>query len=134
MAQSLKSKITQLSNAFNIDAIIDTANEIKTEIADQAVWEAMSADQKTEWFLGQCKKYNLTPEIEERSIYVKELSSNGERAYFIAFLPRKGVTWHLEIGGSYNHKVNGGLWSPSPGLKGKERQIAEVIKLNKAGM
>jgi len=139
MAQSLKSKVKKLSEAYSITAIIDTAREVQTEQADQTLWNAMSTDQKTAWFLDQCKKYNLTPDIDENSIYVKELSP-GKKAYFVVFLPRqdswRGIetdAWKLEIGGSYIDNVNGGIWATSTGLKGKERQIAEVIKLNKAG-
>lgn len=132
MAQSLKSKISKLAQAYNISAIINTAQELQQEIADQAVWDALSADQKTAWFLGQCEKYNLTPQIEKQAIYVKELASNGQRAYFIVFLPRKGVEWHMEIGGSYTNK-NGGLWATSPGLIGKERQIEQVVRLHNQG-
>jgi hypothetical protein len=134
MAQTLKSKVKKLSEAYSITAIIETAKEVQIEQADCAVWNAMSTEEKTKWFLAQCKKYNLTPDVTEQSIYIDELASAGERAYFIVFLPRNGQGWHMEIGGSYDRKVNGGTWSTSPGLKGKERQIAEVMKLHKAGM
>ena len=132
MAQSLKSKISKLSQAYSITAIIDTAKEVQQEIADRAVWDAMSVDQKTEWFLAQCKKYNLTPDIDENSIYINELSP-GKKAYFVVFLPRNDQGWHLEIGGSYIDNINGGIWVTKPGLIGKERQIEQVIRLHNQG-
>jgi hypothetical protein len=132
MVQSLKSKVKNLSQAYSITAIIETAKEVQKELYDRAIWDAMSTDQKTEWFLGQCKKYNLTPEIDERSIYVKELSP-GKKAYFVVFLPRDNQEWYLEIGGSYIDNINGGIWATSPGLKGKEQQIAQVIRLHNQG-
>ena len=133
MAQTLKSKISKIAQAYSLTAIIDTAKQLQIDQADRMLWDSMSSEQKTEWFLAQCKKYNLTPDIDENSIYINELKSNGQRAYFIVFLPRKNQEWHLEIGGSYS-KDNGGMWSTKSGLKGKELQIAEVMKLNKAGM
>ncbi len=145
MAQSLKSKIRKLSEAYNISAIIQTAEEVMYEIHDQAVWDAMSTDQKTQWFYDQCKKYNLTTKQISNQIKVVELPEIGQhkgtRAYFTVFLPRQeGITnkrmseWRLEIGGAYITPNNGGIWMTNPGLKGKERQIAEVMKLNKEGM
>ena len=145
MTQTLKSKIRKLSEAYSITAIIETAQEVRTEQADRAVWDAMTTDQKTQWFYDQCRKYNLTTELIHNQIRVNELPElgkhKGTRAYFTVFLPREeGVghkkisEWRLEIGGSYVTKNNGGIWETAPGLKGKERQIAEVIKLNRAGM
>lgn len=132
MAQSLKSKISKLSQAYSITAIIDTAKEVQQEIADRAIWDAMSADQKTEWILSICRKYNLTPDQDETSIYINELPP-GKNAYFVVFLPRKNQDWHLEIGGSYIDGKNGGIWTTAPGLVGKERQIEQVLRLHNIG-
>ena len=145
MAQSLKSKVKKLTEAYSITAIIETAKEVQIEQADSALWDAMSVDQKTEWFYDQCKKYNLTWSQRGNQISVNELpcvgNHSGHRAYFCVFLPDDDAWrgngqegWHLEIGGAYIGRENGGIWATSPGLKGKERQIAEVMKLNKAGM
>jgi len=145
MAQSLKSKVKKLSEAYSITAIIETAKEVQIEQADHALWDAMSTDQKTTWFYDQCKKYNLTTKQFDNQIKVVELPEigkhQGTQSYFTVFLPREeGITnkriseWRLEIGGAYIAPNNGGIWATSPGLKGKERQIAEVMKLNKAGM
>lgn len=145
MAQSLKSKIKKLSEAYSITAIIETAQEVQIEKADCALWDAMSSDQKTVWFYDQCKKYNLTLSQYGNQLSVDQLpcvgNHSGHRAYFCVFLPddddfrgNGSAGWHLEIGGAYIGRENGGIWATSPGLKGKEFQIAEVIKLNKAGM
>jgi hypothetical protein len=140
MAQTLKSKLNKLSQAYSITAIIETAKEIQTEQADKMIWDAMSTEEKTQWFLNQCARYNLTPEfIQDWRICVKELKE-GTKAYFTVFLPHKDAfrgtesdAWHLEIGGAYIGDNNGGIWTTHPGLKGKERQIAEVIRLHKLG-
>ena len=145
MAQSLKSKISKLSNQYNIDSIIQTATEVRNELIDIKAWDNLSVDEKTEWFLKQCKKYNLTPnflvhnDIVSR-ICVEELPC-GKNAYFTVFLPRDDQFrrdenddgWHLEIGGSYIEENNGGIWYTHPGLKGKEKQIAEVMRLHNLG-
>ena len=144
MVQSLKSKVKKLTEAYSITAIIETAKEVQIEQADRALWDAMSTDQKTEWFYDQCKKYNLTTSQIGNQISINELpcvgKHSGHRAYFCVFLPDDGAwrgngqeAWHLEIGGAYVGRENGGIWATSPGLKGKEIQIAEVMKLNKAG-
>ena len=122
-----------MSQAYSITAIIDTAKQVQQEIADKTIWDAMSLDQKTEWFLAQCKKHNLTPEINKESIYIKELKSGGQKAYFIAFLPRENSGWHMEIGGSYYREKNGGLWSTASGIIGKEMQIEQVMRLHNQG-
>ena len=144
MVQSLKSKVKKLTEAYSITAIIETAKEVQIEQADRALWNAMSTDQKTKWFYDQCKKYNLTTRQIGNQISINELpcvgKHSGHRAYFCVFLPDDQAWrgngqegWHLEIGGAYIGRENGGIWATSPGLKGKEIQIAEVMKLNKAG-
>lgn len=139
MAQSLKSKVKKLSEAYSITAIIDTARELQQELADEAIWLAMSTDQKTQWFLTQCKKYNLTAKVEEHRITVKELPCTN-RAYFTVFLPHEDSfrgtesdAWHLEIGGSFASMKNGGIWPTNSGLIGKERQIEQVVRLHNQG-
>lgn len=144
MAQSLKQKITKLADQFNIDAIIQTAQEVKVEQADIQAWNALSTDEKTDWFMQQCAKYNLTTRQLSNQIKVDQLQEvgkhRGDNAYFTVFLPRNEKigsdelsAWHLEIGGAYVTQRNGGIWSTAPGLKGKEKQIAEVIRLHKLG-
>jgi hypothetical protein len=144
MAQSLKQKITKLADQFNIDAIIQTAQEVKVEQVDIQAWTALSTEQKTKWFMDQCAKYKLTPEVIQHDgtdwrICVKELKET-DKAYFTVFLPHidawRGVeteAWHLEIGGAYVTDNNGGIWSTAKGLKGKEKQIAEVMRLHAKG-
>jgi hypothetical protein len=146
MAQTLKSKIKKLSEIYSITAIIETAEELKIEKTDQALWDAMSTEEKTKWFYDQCEKYNLTWSQHTNQISIDQLpcvgKHSGHRAYFCVFLPHKtdnfrgadDNAWHLEIGGAYIGRENGGIWATSPGLKGKERQIAQVMELNKAGM
>lgn len=145
MAQSLKSKVKKLAEAYSITAIIETAREVQIEQADRALWDAMSTDQKTKWFYDQCKKYNLTPKQIHNQISIDELpcvgNHSGHRAYFCVFLPHatdnfrgdSDNAWHLEIGGAYIGKENGGIWPTNPGLKGKERQIEQVIRLHNQG-
>jgi hypothetical protein len=140
MAQSLKQKLIKLADQFNIDAIIQTAQEVKLEQTDTQAWQALTTDEKTDWFMQQCAKYNLSAKIvDSYRIIVKELPC-GDNAYFTVFLPRNETIgsdrlsqWKLEIGGSYFKDVNGGIWSTAPGLKGKERQIAEVMRLHNLG-
>lgn len=145
MAQTLKSKISKLAQAYSITAIVDTAKEVQKELLDVALWDAMSTDEKTAWFFDQCKKYGLTTGQIHNQIYVNELpcsgAHRGHRAYFCVFLPHEtenfrggdSGAWHLEIGGAYIGSENGGIWATAPGLKGKERQIAEVMRLHKLG-
>jgi len=127
MAQSLTSKINKLALTYSIAAIIDTAKQVQKEQADIAVWDAMSNEEKTEWFLDQCKKYNLTPLHYENSIYVKEFHAQHE-PYFVAWLETCGTGhWHLEIGNSlYN------IWPTASGIKGQEEQIKQVMRLRNA--
>lgn len=126
MAQSLKSKISKLAQAYSITAIIDTAKQVQIEQADIAVWDAMSNKEKTEWFLGQLTKYNLTPEYNKTSIHVKEFTSSKE-PYFIAWMPVSDE-WHLEIGNTlYN------IWPTARGIKGQEEQIKQIMRLRKEG-
>lgn len=144
MAQSLTQKLSKLADQYNIDAIISTAQQLKQQREDVALWDAMSSEEKTVWFLDQCAKYNLTAEFighkdSEWRICVKELKE-GNKAYFTVFLPHEDSyrgtdsdAWHLEIGGAYVGTNNGGIWSTHPGLKGKEKQIAEVIRLHNLG-
>jgi hypothetical protein len=143
MAQTLKNRIRGLSDKYNIDAIIKMAKEVKADVEDEQLWNAMSEQQKVDWFYAQCKKYGLTTSQRSNQISVKELpcvgDHNGTRAYFCAFLsesvdPNQGrVEFHLEIGSAYASRKHGDIWMTATGLKGKERQIAEVIKLNKIG-
>lgn len=139
MAQSLKSKIRKLSDQYNIDSIVQTATEVRNEMEDELAWNVMTTQQKTDWFLDQCKRYNLTTKICPERIFVNELPAY-TKAYFTVFLPRKNSfrgegddAWHLEIGGSYVDGANGGIWTTSRGLKGKEQQIAEVMRLYNLG-
>jgi hypothetical protein len=143
MAQTLKNRIRGLSEKYNIDAIIKMAKEVKADVEDEQLWNAMSEQQKLDWFYAQCKKYGLTTEQFSNQIAVKELpcvgDHHGSRAYFCAFLPRSfheeghREGFHLEIGSAYASPKHGNIWMTASGLKGKERQIAEVIKLNQIG-
>lgn len=144
MAQSLTQKINKLAEQFNIDAIIKTAQQVKADNEDTAQWNAMSTEEKTAWFMNQCAKYNLTTYQYSNQIKVNELQEiknhGGTKAYFTVFLPRNEIIgsdelspWKLEIGGAYIGTNNGGIWSTHPGLKGKEKQIAEVIRLHNLG-
>lgn len=141
MAQTLTSKITKLAEIYSITAIIDTAKQVQIEQADIAVWDAMSTDEKIEWFYNQCKKYGLTTKQIHNRILVNELlHSSNRRAYFTVFLPSEKAfrgndsnAWHLEIGGSYVGEENGGIWDTARGLKGKELQIKQVMRLHKEG-
>ena len=60
MAQSLKLKVRKLAEQFNINAIISTAQEVQMDMADAAAWDALSNQQRLDWFNGQCAKYGLT--------------------------------------------------------------------------
>lgn len=143
MAQSLKYKIRKLSDQFNIDSIVESAIEVRNELIDEQAWNVLTEDQKLQWFYNQCKQYNLTTSQHGHQISVTELpcvgKHSGSKAYFCAFLPeslhedgrREG--FHLEIGGAYITDNNGGIWSTNRGLKGKEKQIAEVMRLHKLG-
>lgn len=129
MAQSLKHKIRILAEQFNIDAVISTAQEVKADTQDSAVWDAMSDSQKTQWFEQQCAKHNLTIQYNKGSMYVNEFHNQTE-LYFIAWLPKQSKTasdpWHLEIGNTLSN-----IWPTNRGLKSKEMQIAEVMRLRK---
>jgi hypothetical protein len=143
MAQSLKSKIRKLSDQFNINSIVESAIEVRNELIDEQAWNVLTEDQKLQWFYNQCKQYNLTTSQHGHQISVQELpcigKHRGSKAYFCAFLPeslhedgsREG--FHLEIGGAYITQNNGGIWSTNRGLKGKEKQIAEVMRLHNLG-
>ena len=144
MAQSLTQKIEKLAAQFNIDAIIKTAQQIKTDAEDKAQWLAMSTEEKTAWFLDQCAKYNLTTHQRSNQIIVDQLPEigkhGGNKAYFTVFLPRNEKIgsdelsdWRLEIGGAYIGSNNGGIWTTHPGINGKEKQIAEVMRLHQKG-
>jgi len=152
MAQSLTTKIEKLAAQFNIDAIIKTAQQVKADTEDTKVWEALTTEQKTAWFMAQCEQYGLTTTQQSNQIKVDQLPEIGKhketKAYFTVFLPRKLPfkivngrcyrsdelsDWKLEIGSSYKRDKNGGIWSTHPGLKGKEKQIAEVMRLHKLG-
>lgn len=139
MAQSMKSKIRKLAYQYNIDSIIQTAIDVRNDMLDEQAWNNMTDQEKTDWFLNQCKQHNLTVRFNDNkgkipSRYcVNELPSNTNKAYFTVFLAHDGEPWHLEIGGSLSSNNNGGIWPTAVGLKGKERQIAEVIRLHNLG-
>ncbi len=145
MAQSLTNKVRKLAAIYNIDLIIQTAIDVRNALLDEQAWSNLTDDQKTNWFLDQCKKYNLTTSQHGHQIIVNELRAvgnhNGSKAYFTVFLPREEIIgsdelsdWRLEIGGAYNdYKINGGFWTTAEGLKGKEQQIAEVMRLHALG-
>lgn len=143
MAQSLKSKIRKLSDQFNINAIIDMANEVKSDLQDEQAWNSLFEQQKLKWFYDQCAKYGLTTTQNAHQIKVNELpevgNHKGTRAYFTAFLPKsvhsegRHNEFTLEIGSAYTNHPIGNIWETSPGLKGKEKQIAEVIRLHNLG-
>lgn len=144
MAQSLTQKIEKLAAQFNIDAIIKTAQQVKADTEDTKAWNAMTTEAKTQWFMAQCEKYGLNTHQYSNQIKVDQLPEIGQhrgtKAYFTVFLPRNEIIgsnelsdWKLEIGGSYIKENNGGIWVTHPGLKGKEQQISEVIRLHKLG-
>lgn len=138
MAQSLTSKISKLAQTYSITAIIDTAKQVQQEQADIALWDAMSTDEKTEWFYNQCSKYGFTTKQVGHQIKVIELPEigkhGGTRAYFTAFMPREQDTeWHMEIGSAYASSKHGIIWPTASGLKGKEEQIKQVVRLHKEG-
>ena len=62
---------------------------------------------------------------------------HGTKAYFCVFLPKelhkdgRSEDFHLEIGSAYASLQHGEIWSTHSGKLGKEKQIAEVIRLNK---
>ena len=144
MAQTLNYKIRKLSQQYNIQAVVETAMQIQKDLEDEMLWNSMTTAQKTAWFKEQCEKYNLTTRQIANQIKVNELPEigdhGGSRAYFTVFLPRNEVIgsdelspWKLEIGGAYVEENNGGIWMTARGLKGKEKQIKEVIRLNRKG-
>jgi hypothetical protein len=137
MAQSIKTKIRTMTKVHNIDAIIQMAHEVKEEMLDEQDWDRMSNQEKLQWFYDQCAKYGLTTSQYAHQIAVDQLpcvgNHNGSKAYFCVFLPKDGDVFKLEIGSAYaNHKV-GSIWYTSPGRLGKEKQIAEVIRLHAEG-
>lgn len=147
MAQSLKHKVRKLAEQFNISAIISTAKEVQADLADEANWDALTADQKTQWFLTQCAKYGLT--VTNHSLdhndYDNRLTvdqfkqpNSHQHPYFTVFLPADSAwrgtgddAWHMEIGSAYASPKHGEIWGTAKGLKGKEKQIAEVMRLRK---
>lgn len=144
MAQSLKSKVRKLAEQFNIDAIINTAKEVQLDIQDEQAWDQLSNPQKLQWFYDQCSMHGLTTKHFSNQISIIELPAvgkhNGTRAYFCVFLPKdmhedgmRETEFHLEIGSAYANAKAGEIWPTAKGLKGKEKQIAEVIRLNKLG-
>ena len=144
MAQTLNYKIRKLSQQYNIQAVVETAKQIQKDLEDEMLWNSLTTAQKTKWFKEQCAKYNLTTKQIRNQIKVNELPEigdhGGSRAYFTVFLPRNEVIgsdelspWKLEIGGAYVKDKNGGIWMTARGLKGKEKQIKEVIRLNRKG-
>ena len=144
MAQSLKSKVRKLAEQFNIDAIVNTAKEVQLDIQDEQSWNMLTNQEKLTWFYGQCAKHNLTTKQFSNQISVNELPAvgkhKGTKAYFCVFLPKdmhpdghRETHFHLEIGSAYANAKAGEIWTTSAGLKGKEKQIAEVIRLNKLG-
>jgi len=135
MAQTLTSKITKLAEIYSINAIIDTAKQVQIEQADIAIWDAMSTDERKDWFLAQCSKYNLTTEEIGHQIKVVELPEvgkhGGTRPYFTAFMPREqDPEFHMEIGSAYASPKHGTIWPTARGLKGKELQIKQVMRLH----
>lgn len=138
MAQTLTSKISKLAQIYSISAIIDTAKQVQIEQASIAVWDAMSTEERKEWFLKQCAKYNLTTKEVGHQIKVIELpeigNHGGTRAYFTAFMPREqDPEFHMEIGSAYASSKHGEIWLTERSLKGKEFQIEQVIRLHKEG-
>lgn len=132
MAQTIKSKIRKLASQYNIDAIIDSAVQVRNEMLDEQAWNLMTTEQKTQWFYDQCNTYNLTTHQDHNRIIVDQLTDN-KRAYFTAFLPTDNEPeFYFEIGGSY-YDTNGGIWPTARGLKGKEKQISEVMRLHSIG-
>ncbi len=140
MAQSLKLKIRKLAQQFNVNAIIATAQEVQADISDEAQWNALSNQQRLEWFRAQCKLYNLTVVQRHNQLAINEfikLKNSYQHPYFCVFLPKEmhedghREDFHLEIGSAYASPKHGEIWSTHPGLKGKEKQIAEVMRLRK---
>jgi hypothetical protein len=135
MAQSLKHKIRKLSDQYNIDSIIQTTKIIQKELKDEAVWDSMTDQEKTIWFLDVCQKLKLNTEIFSENnkpcrIIIKEFD-DPNKAYFTVFFPRNGDPWHLEIGGSFtNSKRNGGIWQTAKGKNAKIDQIQQVMRLH----
>ena len=144
MAQTLKSKIRKLAEQYNIEAIVKMSNEVRSDILDEQNWDAMSNTQKLQWFYDQCTKYNLTVKQFSNQLAINELpcvgQHRGTKAYFCVFLPKdmhedgdRDNEFHLEIGSAYANEKFGEIWPTARGLIGKEKQIAEVIRLNKLG-
>ena len=139
MAQSLKHKVRKLAEQFNISAIISTAQEVQVDMADEAAWNALTNQQRLDWFNAQCTKYNLTTRQFSNQISINEFKheKSYQHPYFCVFLPRdlheegRREDFHLEIGSAYASPKHGDIWYTHPGLKGKEKQIAEVMRLRK---
>ena len=139
MAQSLKHKVRKLAEQFNIAAIISTAQEVQVDMADEAAWNALTNQQRLDWFQAQCKFYNLTIEQFSNQLSINEfkLPKSYQHPYFCVFLPKElhedgyREDFHLEIGSAYASTAHGDIWYTHPGLNGKEKQIAEVMRLRK---
>lgn len=139
MAQSLKNKIRKLAEQFNIAAIISTAQEVQVDMADEAAWNTLTNQQRLDWFNVQCAKYGLTTKQFSNQISIVEFKheKSYQHPYFCVFLPEelhedgRREDFHLEIGSAYASPKHGEIWYTHPGLKGKERQIAEVMRLRK---
>lgn len=139
MAQSLKLKVRKLAEQFNINAIISTAQEVQLDMADEAVWNALSNQERLDWFNGQCAKYGLTTKPLSRQLSITEFTrpNSYQHPYFCVFLPKElheegqHENFYLEIGSAYASPKHGDIWATHPGLKGKEKQIAEVMRLRK---
>ena len=138
MAQSLKLKVRKLAEQFNINAIISTAQEVQMDMADAAAWDALSNQERLDWFNGQCAKYGLTTKQFSNQLSIKEFKHplSYQHPYFCVFLPEElheegREHFKLEIGSAYASPAHGDIWSTHPGLKGKEQQIAEVMRLRK---
>jgi hypothetical protein len=139
MAQSLKHKVRKLAEQFNISAIISTAKEVQVDMADEAAWNALTNQQRLDWFEAQCKLHGLTikPFSNQLSINEFKLPKSYQHPYFCVFLPKDlhedgpREDLHLEIGSAYASPEHGDIWPTHPGLKGKEKQIAEVMRLRK---
>jgi len=139
MAQSLTNKVRKLAAIYNIDLIIQTAIDVRNELLDEQAWDNLTDDEKLKWFFAQCEKYNLNAYMWANSVRLEELRCD-KKAYFMLWLPKSmdeeandNTTLHLEIGGSYVDDINGGIWATAKGLKGKEQQIAEVMRLHALG-
>ena len=138
MAQSLKLKVRKLAEQYNIHAIISTAQEVQLDMADEAAWDALSNQERLDWFNSQCAKYGLTTKEFSNQLSIVEFKrpNSYQHPYFCVFLPKElheegREKFKLEIGSAYASPKHGDIWATHPGLKGKEKQIAEVMRLRK---